>query len=388
MSNVVRNYTGKVIAKGGTVCVYGSCFSNLTKAWLGDKELVLKDYEYDYAEFIGLSDVGQYTLYIGFTAESRREVGPVVVREIGGLHLYKLKIPKRNAANHIDEARDMMLGLLPRGFAWYKGYDGNFAKLMGGLANVVREIYRLAISFRKSVSPSHTDSYDEWENDLALPEAGVVSYSENSRLEEIFRKACRKGGCTIPYFKSIALLFGKKINIYEYYLNPEKFVDVDFGDDDPNFYWMIELEASAEDYHICTCNDTCNDFLREWWNGPIEAMFDIIKPSHTKLVYSYTNDLQELVLVDDEQNVVVDDVDRPIAVAVRSGEIVNPGTAVIDGNAIHTIRAKDLPDAGTENGYMLRDSDAGGTVKTKAMTEQELDQLWDSTPAEEEEDDG
>lgn len=370
MSNVVRNYSGKVIAKGGTISVYGSCFTNLTRGWLGDKELVVKDYEYGFVEFAGLSTVGQYVLYVGTSVENRQEVGPIVIRELTGLHLYRLKKPTLN------EARDMMLGLFPRGFAWYKGLDGNFAKLSRGLSRVVCEIYQLVISYQNAVSPSHTDSFEDWENELALPEKGVVSNIDDFRREEIFRKDCRKGGCTIPYFKSIALLFGKKINIYEYFNNPEKFEDVDFGDDDPNFYWMIEFEANSSDMHVCTCNDTCNDYLREWWNAPIEAMFDAIKPAHTKLVYSYTNDFQELVLVDDNEN-VIETPTRAITVAVRSGEVVNPGTAVIDGQTVQTIRIKDLPDTSSENGYMVLDSEAGGTVKAEKIDATTVDEIWD-----------
>lgn len=370
MSNVVRNYSGKVIAKGGTISVYGSCFTNLTRGWLGDEELVVKDYEYGFVEFAGLSTVGQYVLYVGTSVENRQEVGPVVIRELTGLHLYRLKKPTLN------EARDMMLGLLPRGFAWYKGLDGNFAKLSRGLSRVICEIYQLVISYQNAVSPSHTDSFEDWENELALPEKGVVSNTDGFRREEIFRKDCRKGGCTIPYFKSIALLFGKKINIYEYYLNPEKFEDVDFGDDDPNFYWMIELEANSSDIHICTCNDTCNDYLRTWWNAPIEAMFDAIKPAHTKLVYNYTNDFQELVLVDDNEN-VIETPTRAITVAVRSGEVVNPGTAVIDGHTVQTIRIKDLPDAQDDRGYAVLDSETGGTVKAEKIDAATVDELWD-----------
>lgn len=381
MSNVVRNYSGRVIAKGGTISVYGSCFTNLTRGWLGDEELVVKDYEYGFVEFAGLSTVGQYVLYVGTSVENRQEVGPVVIRELTGLHLYRLKKPTLN------EARDMILGLFPRGFAWYKGLDGNFAKLSRGLSRVVCEIYQLAISYQNAVSPSHTDSFEDWENELALPEKGVVSNTDGFRREEIFRKDCRKGGCTIPYFKSIALLFGKKINIYEYYLNPEKFENVDFGDDDPNFYWMIELEAESEDWHSCTCNDTCNDYLQYWWNAPMESLFDAVKPAHTKLIYSYYETERELVVVDDSDNVIVDRNETPVAAVVLSGHIVNPRSVVLpSGKTALGIRVKDLPDAQNDDAYMMRDSEVGGTTRTRAYTEDEFDALWDEIMSEDDDD--
>ena len=383
MSNVVRNYSGKVIAKGGTISVYGSCFTNLTRGWLGDEELVVKDYEYGFVEFVGLSTVGQYVLYVGTSFENRQEVGPVVIRELTGLHLYRLKKPTLN------EARDMMLGLLPRGFAWYKGLDGNFAKLSRGLSRVVCEIYQLAISYQNAVSPSHTDSFEDWENELALPEKGVVSNTDGFRREEIFRKDCRKGGCTIPYFKSIALLFGKKINIYEYYLNPEKFEDVDFGGDDPNFYWMIEIEAESEDWRACTCNDTCNDYLQYWWNAHIESLFDAVKPAHTKLLYAYKEVERELVVVDDSNNVVVVNDNTPIVASVLSGHIVNPVPIELpSGEKVLGVRVKDLPDAQNDDAYMLRDSDVGGTTKAAGVGESAFDNLWDNTPADPAEDEG
>ena len=377
----VQDIRPQMVNGGGTVRMSGSGFDGFCAVVANGESLPVVDYDDSWMEFSAPSELGtvEVALVRGEYEYFRSSITVVRLNEI---EIWNLPVRGK------DEFKFALLGLMPRGFAWFTGKGGNWWKLFAACAAGVLDVYN---SFRRLVdesSPAKTTSYPEWEKELGLPIKGAVRSSNEGRLSEIYRVARKPGGCTIPYFKSIALLFGKKINIYEYYRNPEKFVDVDFGDDDPNFYWMIELEASAEDYHICTCNDTCNDYLREWWNAPIEAMFDSIKPSHTKLVYSYTNDLQELVLVDDEQNVVVDDVNRPIAVAVRSGEIVNPGTAVIEGNAIHTIRAKDLPDAGAENGYMLRDSDAGGTVKTKAMTEQELEQLWEDTPAEEEEDDG
>ena len=114
-------------------------------------------------------------------------------------------------------------------------------------------------------------------------------------------------------------------------------------------------------------------------------MFDLIKPAHTKLLYKYIDVEHELVVVDDDNNVISTPSERPIAAAVRSGSIVNTGEAVLeDGTMVRTIRVKDLPDAGSENAFVLRDSEEGGTTKTRAMTEEEFDELWDDTPAEEE----
>ena len=111
-----------------------------------------------------------------------------------------------------------------------------------------------------------------------------------------------------------------------------------------------------------------------------------MKPAHTKLVYSYFESERELVIADDDNNVIVTDAGTPIAATVMSGQVVNPGTAIVDGHAVDTIRVKDLPDAGSEAAYILRDSEDGGTTKMRSFTEEEFDELWNDTPAEEEDD--
>lgn len=56
-----------------------------------------------------------------------------------------------------------------------------------------------------------------------------------------------------------------------------------------------------------------------------------------------------------------------------------------NGVPADAVRIKDLPDAGEDNSYMVRDSDASGTGKTAAMDGTAFDELWDNTPAEGEE---
>lgn len=282
---IVRNYSGRTVATGGTVRVYGSGFSASTKAWIGESEAVVNDYEDGVIEVSAGPNPGDYSLYLGESSLDKISVGEItVVVDVSDLHLYK---PAEHSRSSVCE---MLLGLLPRGFAWYKGRDGIFYKLMNGIAYAVAELYRLVRSFRINVSPSHTPSLDEWESELqsGIDLSGTDAEVAKKRLLRIYWKACRRGGCTIPYFKSVIALFGLDAEIYEYWKNPEKFSDVEFGDDDPNFYWMVELAAAEDDWHYCTCNDTCNDYLQWWWNVPVESMIQLIKPAHTKLVFGYT----------------------------------------------------------------------------------------------------
>lgn len=99
----------------------------------------------------------------------------------------------------------------------------------------------------------------------------------------------------------------------------------------------------------------------------------------------------DLVLGDETGNVISTPQGVPVKVVIKGGQTVPTIPVDIGGTTYDAVRIKDLPDASAEhNGYMVRDSEEGGTVKTDAITEQEFDTLWDNTPAEsdEEEDNG
>lgn len=284
MPNIVRNYAGKRISKEGTVYVYGAGFSNTTKAWLDNKELALKDYDYGHAEFTAPDAEGTYTLFVGSSVGNRKSVGPVIVCGLTELPIY---LPKTHSK---DGIRNAMLGLLPSGFAWYKGADGNFAKLMRGLAPVVMEIYRLVVSYRNAVSPSHTDSFETWENDLRLPRFGSsVGYSDVKRREEIFRVHGKKGASTIPYLKSLLNLYGARYELYEYWKNPSVFpswVSRNYGDK-AKFCILVKVYQDHYTSRGFKCNYKCSDSLGAPNDFVMEKFLNEAKQSHVKIIYRY-----------------------------------------------------------------------------------------------------
>lgn len=91
----------------------------------------------------------------------------------------------------------------------------------------------------------------------------------------------------------------------------------------------------------------------------------------------------DLVLGDENGNVISTPQGVPVKVVIKGGQTVPTIPVDIGGTTYDAVRIKDLPDASAgDNGYMVRDSEEGGTVKTDAITEQEFDTLWDNTPAE------
>lgn len=381
------------VNQGGSVYVFGSGFDYKCKVFADNgtpsqiAELSVLDYDESSLEFVAPKEAGSYDVLV--VRENilfgRFSLTVVALRELNVWNIARRDNVVRDGVDcENEEFRSALLGLMPRGFAWFKGKVGNWWKLFAGFSLGFSAVYKILRDLVFESSPAKTTSYEVWERELGLPIKGLEQSTDARRLEEIFRVARKKGGTTIPYFKSLAALFGLRAEVYEYW-NPEHrshFEGVDFGDDDPNFCWMIAVEGSAEDWHICTCNDTCNDYLQEWSNVPAEVMFENLKPAHTKLLCSYVDVDVELVLVDNQDNVLIAN-NAPIVASVKSSQVRYTGTIELeDGTVVRTVRIKDLPDGGDVNSYMVRDSDTEGTVKSLSMDEQTLDELWDSTPAE------
>ena len=102
------------------------------------------------------------------------------------------------------------------------------------------------------------------------------------------------------------------------------------------------------------------------------------------LVSDDENIEREVLLADNLGNIVITTQSVPVRVKLTGPAV--PTIPVIEtewnGVPVDAVRIKDLPDGSDTNGYMVRDSDTEGTVKSRAMDVDALDELWDSTPAE------
>lgn len=119
----------------------------------------------------------------------------------------------------------------------------------------------------------------------------------------------------------------------------------------------------------------------------IETEDGLLVDSEGKLILMVADDEnieREVLLADNLGNIVITPQSVPVRVKLTGPTV--PTIPVIEtewnGVPVDSVRIKDLPDGGDVNSYMVRDSDTEGTVKSRAMDEQTLDELWDSTPAE------
>lgn len=92
---------------------------------------------------------------------------------------------------------------------------------------------------------------------------------------------------------------------------------------------------------------------------------------------------RKMVLADDNNVPLFSSNGVPIRAVVK-GISVPTITVNVGGQQYEAVRIKDLPDAGTENGYIPRDSDTEGTRKTNGIGASGMKALWNATEPDEE----
>lgn len=292
----------KLVGVGNRVDVNGVGLDSSCEILVDGKSLPVIDFDENSITFEAPVKAGSYKVSVrkgGYTSD---EMALSVVA-VGGLQVW---CPERKSE---DEFRDVLLGLMPSGMAWKKTKGSNWWKFFHGLAAPFLAAYIQLRELSREIHPSTTTSLLEWERELALPRKGVIAEDEASRLAEVYRVAGREFKTTPYYFKKLAEELGYEINIYEYWKNPEVFDGYDFGDDDPNFYWMIEKVVDEDvDVKYATCNDTCNDYLRDWWDGSFEQFFTDMSKAHTRLLFKYdVGDGGSTLLTEDGETLLTED---------------------------------------------------------------------------------
>ena len=92
---------------------------------------------------------------------------------------------------------------------------------------------------------------------------------------------------------------------------------------------------------------------------------------------------RSMVLVDNNNTPIVTPQGVPLR-AVTKGVTVPKVEVNMGGQYYDGVRVKDLPSAQNDEGFIVRDSESGGTVKADKIDSATIDELWDSTEPENE----
>jgi len=192
-------------------------------------------------------------------------------------------LPRRTA----EDFRHALIGLMPRGFAWFTGVGGNWWKLFSGFAAGILAAYNMLRLLVTESSPVSTTELMPWESELGLPKRGLEFDDDSDRKKEILRISRDECGCSVNYIKSVAALFGLEVNVYEYWKNPEKFAGVDFAGQDPNFFVIVKSDVMIGGIGYFECDGYCDDRLLDFGDSNYEAVVLDESPAHVKILFEY-----------------------------------------------------------------------------------------------------
>lgn len=230
--------------------------------------------------------------------------GPFGELEVRGLTVVNLPDldPHLPRPYSVEDYTDQLLELLPKGPAWSRRLGTNLWKLLSAAAAELALVHSLARFLLQEATPSQTvDSLDEWEVELGLPEACVLTPATDadSRRREIFRKANSLGGCSPAYFEELAAILGFSITVDEYFqlAHPFKAGQAVAGDALTQgpwlFTWRVQALVPDSTVQVFTAgNGTAGTPLRWWGLEELECLFEQLKSAHTLIVFTYVQGAQ------------------------------------------------------------------------------------------------
>lgn len=302
---VVRDFVPSLVPVGGSVCLFGAGFDGNCRVLINDKATTVLDYDRTTLEFACPDRPGNYSVkLVQDGAEKYRSEIFVVSFE----NALTWNLPRR----FTEDFRYALLSLMPRGFAWYTQKDGNWWKLFSAFASGFKAVHDDLRLLVDELSPFKTTDYGSWEHELGLPIDGFEQNSNNGRKKEIVRVARKKGGCTVPYLKTLLNLYGARYEIYEFFKNPSVFPSwvAQKNGELSNFFVLIKVYRDSYDGRGVNCKSKCNASLGNPRDLKLESIVDRFKPAHIKIIYRYF----VKILTDMNGNPIVNDSNQMIIV--------------------------------------------------------------------------
>lgn len=304
-----------LVAVGQNVTVNGAFFDDKCKVYFDDEQADIVDVT-ESSIVVRVPDYPEvYSVRVVLSNKRSFDVGRVVV-----VSLEELPVESAPKAHGVASLCRSILSMFPRGNVFDVSIDYRepsqvsrqnklrgsvIGRLVWSMAFAISYLLNVVHNLFTALDPVHTSNFSEWEADYGIPLNGcTLGTTDAERRRMIHRLSCTPGGNTVAYFQEWLDIMGIKAKIYEYYKNPEKFSTYTFDDDDDkNFFWMIEKDIDDIEQHYATCESTCEDYL-EWFDtDDFEALFLLLKPAHTRLVFSYVI----RVLVTPEGNVLTNE---------------------------------------------------------------------------------
>lgn len=190
-----------------------------------------------------------------------------------------------------EDFKSSLKMLLPRGLAWSAFVGGIQDLVLSVYARAYEKINNRANQLLHDAFPANTvELLPEWEKTLALPDPDLpVLDTLQERQAMVVAKFIGLGGQSAAYYKRYAALFGydiKVINYGPFRAGYNKAGDPLLGEEWAHI-WSVTAKKNTTTYFRAGLS-RAGEPLAKWNDLLLECLMRKVKPSHTKLIFNYT----------------------------------------------------------------------------------------------------
>lgn len=185
--------------------------------------------------------------------------------------------------------RDLILRLLPRGFAWRREAEKNTYKLVAALAEELFRVDGRGMNMLDERDPRTTlELITDWERFFGLPgSCGELSPTLEGRRGDVLARLNSLGGQSKAYFRQVAANAGYEITIEEF----APFYAGDLAGQPVYGYewahvWLVRA-SGVEIVPFQVGIHGVGDPLREFSLDSLECLINELKPAHTRVVFAF-----------------------------------------------------------------------------------------------------
>lgn len=190
----------------------------------------------------------------------------------------------------LEDYRDAVLRLLPRGRAWRRDSGSVLAAVVTGLANAFQRLDAAAQTLLVDAFPATADQLlPEWEQSLGLPDpCAGESPTLQQRRKQVQARFANTGGQNVAFLTTFAANLGYDVSITEF--TPFRVGQNAAGQPLSSaawaYAWTVNSPQLTETF-FRTGVSAVGEPLATWGSNVLECELTRVAPAHTTLLFAY-----------------------------------------------------------------------------------------------------
>lgn len=207
-----------------------------------------------------------------------------------------------------------LLQLLPLGYAWTRAAGSVLARLLAAVGDALAAAHGRIDGLIAQSDPRQARAMlPEWEATVGLPTAcqPALAPTVQQRAAEVHAAWVATGGATPAYFVAVAAAAGWTVAITEF--RPPRLGVMRMGDEmvgiAASHHWLatVTTGGGVPGFFTMADNQFGDPFAWAGRTGPIECLFNRLKPAHTRVFFKYVAPPDPEAPIPDGTYLVLDD---------------------------------------------------------------------------------